>query len=143
LRVPGGPIAVRELKSTEGAESVYLELERPEEAQVDVPAEGLAAGDWTCGYRIKQGAVVVLEARAVGSDSLQAIINAISQLRARFARTGLKAVYDCAVDGIGLPDYLPQGFGPEFERHLQALVKREVEAEARALEEAHKRSGSR
>jgi hypothetical protein len=38
-----------------------------------------------------------------------------------------------------LPDYLPQGFGHEFEEYLGELVEREVEIRARALVEAHKR----
>jgi hypothetical protein len=82
---------------------------------------------------------VVLGSRAVGSDWFQAIINAISQLRARFESTGLKAVHDSAAGGSGLPDYRPQGFGPEFERRLQTLVQDAVDAEARALEDAHRR----
>jgi hypothetical protein len=132
------PIATRVLKSLDHPEPVYLELERPELFLSDFPAEGAVKGNWSCAYRIRHGSAVVLEARAVGSDSLQAIVNAITQLRARLSQTGLRAEYEHAFEGTGLPDYLPQGFGVEFERYLKDLVDREVHKRAKALEDAQR-----
>ena len=133
------PIAVRVLRGLDQAEPVHLEIACPEQSTGDVSGEGLANGDWVCTYRIRRGTAVFVESRAAGADSLQAIINAIVQLRNRFSGTGLKAAYEGTLDGTGLPDHLPQGFGPEFEEYLGELVEREVEIRARALVEAHKR----
>ena len=54
------------------------------------------------------------------------------------AGTGLKAAYEGTLDGTGLPDYLPQGFEPEFEEYLGELSNARSRS-ARALVEAHKR----
>jgi hypothetical protein len=134
------PIAVRVLRGLDQSEPVHLEIACPEQSTGDVPEEELTNGDWICTYRIRRGTAVFVESRAAGADSLQAIINAIVQLRNRFSGTGLKAAYEGTLDGTGLPDYLPQGFGPEFEEYLGELVEREVEIRARALVEAHKRA---
>jgi hypothetical protein len=134
------PIAVRVLRGLDQSDPVHLEIACPVQSLGDVPEEGLTTGDWVCTYRIRRGTAVFVESRAAGSDSFQAIINAITQLRNRFSGTGLKAAYEeGTLDGTGLPDYLPQGFGYEFEKYLGELVEREVEIRARALVEAHKR----
>ena len=133
------PIAARVLKGLDQSGPVHLEIGSPEQSPIDVPAEGLTSGDWVCPFRIRRGTAIFVESRAVGADSLQAIVNAIGQLRSRFGGTGLNAAYDGTLDGTGLPDYLPQGFGHEFEEYLGELVEREVEIRARALVEAHKR----
>jgi hypothetical protein len=133
------PIAVRVLRSLDQSDPVHLEIGCPEQSPGDVPEEGLTNGDWICPFRIRRGTAIFVESRAAGSDSLQAIVNAIGQLRSRFSGTGLKAAYDGTSDWTGLPDYLPQGFGAEFEEYLAEFVEREVEMRARALVEAHKR----
>lgn len=134
------PIAARVLRSLDQSEPVHLELGCPEQSLGDTPAEGRTNGDWVCTYRIRRGTAIFVESRAAGSDSLQAIVNAISQLRIRFSGCGLNAAYDGTSDWTGLPDYLPQGFGVEFEEYLGALVEREVEIRARALVVAHQRA---
>jgi hypothetical protein len=117
-----------------------LELDQPSRASKDVDGTYLVKGDWSCEFRIVQGTRTVIEDLAIGSDALEAIVNAISRLRAQFSRSGLSACWNEYLGGSGLPAYLPQGFGVEFDRHLEELVKNEVATRARELEAKH--SGS-
>ena len=135
------PIAVRILSTKDGSAPVQLELYHPEHADEDDESRYLVKGTWSCAYKIVRGDVVVAEDAANGSDAMEAIVNALAQLRGRFRMSDIRAHYhEEDGDGTGLPAYLWSGFGADFDRRLQELVDKEVEARARELEAAHSRS---
>jgi hypothetical protein len=101
----------------------------------------LVKGDWSCRFRIVQGERIITDDEAIGSDALQAIVNAIACTRGCFNRSGLDAYYDEDLEGTGLPAYLPQGLGRDFDQQLRCLVEKEVEARAKELEARHAESG--
>jgi hypothetical protein len=134
-------LAVRTLEGEDGSPDVTLELYPPSQAIEDDESALVAKGDWLCRFRILHGPQVVFEDLATGPDALQAIVNAITRLKAQFDRSGLKAHYDEYSSGTGLPPYIPQGLGKDFDRRLEQLVAAEVEVRVRELEAAESSSG--
>jgi hypothetical protein len=104
-------------------------------------------GGWSCGLRIAEGDQVIVDDEALGADALQAIVSAIAGLRWHFQQRRFHADTSWFDDepGTGLPIYLPQGLGREFDRRLRELVDSEVRERTRELEleDARRRSGAR
>jgi hypothetical protein len=124
---------------SDGSQPIRIELVVPVEAKKDDETRGIVGGMWTCGFRICRGGDVVAQGEGVGSDALESIVNAIPSLRAAYAKTGFVARWNEYLPGTGLPAFLPQGFGVEFDEHVEKLVKNAVEARALELEQEHRR----
>jgi hypothetical protein len=137
------PLAVRTLTAPDQSSSVRLEIDHPRQAAEDAEADRLMKGDWSCRFRILQSGSAIIDDFAVGSDALEAIVNAISRLRASYERCGLQAYWNEHLIGAGLPSYLPEGLGKDFDLHLKQLVDEEVERRARELENRHSPRGPR
>ena len=120
-----------------GVPSIRLEIDHPSQASADSEEQRLATGEWACRFRILDGSHTVMEDSAVGSDALESIVNAISRLLANFNRRGLQAQWNEHLNGSGLPAYLPQGFGKDFDQHLEELVEKEIAARPREREAKH------
>lgn len=124
-------LAVRELR---GSSVVRLEIDQPTYRQ--------DRGLWSCAFRVFDNNRVLVEDAAVGSDALQAIISGIAGLRWQFEDGG-GSLHDLLESGQswfddepgpGLPAFLPQGLGKEFDQRLRSLVADAVKARLRELE---------
>jgi hypothetical protein len=131
------PLAIRTLTPSEGSAAVRLELDQPLQT---------AENDWSCAFRIVEGNQVFVDDEAIGSDALQAIVSAIAGLRWYFdegrqqGALNINASWFHDEISTGLPIYLPQGLGQDFDRHLRELVEKEVRERARELEVKNARS---
>ena len=121
-----GTLASRSLSRPEPqSPPVWLELDQPRQDE---------DGDWVCALRVLEGDRVVAQEEAMGSDALAAIIYAIGALKWHFDRSNLNARWFFDEErGTGIPPYLPQGLGQEFDRHLVDLVEAAVRERAQEL----------
>jgi hypothetical protein len=122
-------LAVRTLATPPGSPVVRLEIDQPSKN----------ADDWACRLRIFEGDRLVAEDQGTGEDSLGALVNAIAGLRWHFDRSGLTAAWFHDEPGTGLPIYLPQGMGKEFDQRVRQLVENAVTERSRELEEKNSR----
>jgi hypothetical protein len=121
-----GTLAERSLSRPEPqSPPVRLELDQPCQDE---------DGDWVCALRVLEGDQVVAQDEGTGSDALGAIISAIAGLKWHFDRSGLNARWFFDEErGTGIPPYLPQGLGREFDCYLVDLVEAAVRERAQEL----------
>jgi uncharacterized protein DUF6968 len=116
----------RRLSLLPGRQAVTLELA--------VPCQG-RQGQWVCLYRIR-GLGRARTSRAVGDDGLHALQLALAAVRRELEPFAGRLTWAGQPGELGLPESVPDYFGGEFRRRVEALVRREVEAEARRLRTA-------
>ena len=109
--------------------------------ELDHPIQYPDTNHWSCAFRVRDDKRILAEDQAVGSDALQAIISGIAGLRWQFDEDG--PLYGFVSSGQswfedelgpGLPSFLPQGLGNEFDRHLRKLIDEAVKERLRELE---------
>jgi hypothetical protein len=116
----------RRLSLLPGRQAVTLELAVP------CPQR---QGQWVCRYRIR-GLGRARTSRAVGDDGLHALQLALAAVRRELEPFAGRLTWAGQPGELGLPESVPDYFGGEFRRRVEALVRREVEAEARRLRTA-------
>src|SRR6185437_10536761 len=116
----------RRLSLLPGRQAVTLELAVP------CPRR---QGQWVCRYRIR-GLGRARTSRAVGDDGLHALQLALAAVRRELEPFAGRLTWAGQPGELGLPESVPDYFGGEFRRRVEALVRREVEAEARRLRTA-------
>jgi hypothetical protein len=119
-------LALRRLALLPGRQPVLLEIA--------VPRQG-PHGEWVCPYRIR-GLGRVRTGRAVGEDGLHALQLALAAVRRELEPFAGRLTWAGEPGELGLPESVPDYFGGEFRRRVEALVRREGEAEARRLRAA-------
>jgi hypothetical protein len=119
------PLAVRTLKVPQGAPAVRLEMDHPSQD---------AEGEWVCKFRIWADDSPIAEDEAVGSDAFAAIVSAMAGLKWHFERKELKGRWHFDAEGTGLPSYLPEGMGKDFDQKIRDMVAGAVAERHRALE---------
>jgi uncharacterized protein DUF6968 len=116
----------RRLSLLPGRQPVILELAAPRERR---------SGEWICVYRIR-GLGRARMGRAAGDDGLHALQLALSAARRELEPFSPRLTWAGEPGELGLPESVPDYFGGEFRRRVEALVRREGEAEARRLRAA-------
>ncbi|HET9726276.1 MAG TPA: hypothetical protein VFP28_05125, partial [Gemmatimonadales bacterium] len=116
----------RRLSLLPGRQAVTLELAVPCQRR---------QGQWVCLYRIR-GLGRARTSRAVGDDGLHALQLALAAVRRELEPFAGRLTWAGQPGELGLPESVPDYFGGEFRRRVEALVRREVEAEARRLRTA-------
>lgn len=116
----------RRLSLLPGRQPVMLELAAPREGR---------GGEWICVYRIR-GLGRARTGRAAGDDGLHALQLALSAARRELEPFSARLTWAGEPGELGLPESVPDYFGGEFRRRVEALVRREGEAEARRLRAA-------
>jgi len=116
----------RRLSLLPGRQPVVLELAAPHERR---------GGEWVCVYRIR-GLGRARLGRAAGDDGLQALQLALSAARRELEPFSGRLTWAGEPGELGLPECVPDYFGGEFRRRVEALVRQESEAEARRLRAA-------
>jgi hypothetical protein len=116
----------RRLSLLPGRQPVILELAAPRERR---------SGEWICVYRIR-GLGRARLGRAAGDDGLHALQLALSAARRELEPFSPRLTWAGEPGELGLPESVPDYFGGEFRRRVEALVRREGEAEARRLRAA-------
>ena len=116
----------RRLSLLPGGQAVTLELAVPCQRR---------QGRWVCLYRIR-GLGRARTSRAVGDDGLHALQLALAAVRRELEPFAGRLTWAGQPGELGLPESVPDYFGGEFRRRVEALVRREVEAEARRLRTA-------
>lgn len=102
--------------------------------RVEKPRKDRGTGDYVCRVSI-EGALGAKQREAWGVDSMQALHNALQSIRAELAPHADELSWAGGQDGwLGFPKMIPDVFGPAFTTHLEALVDRETERFARAVE---------
>ncbi len=95
-------------------------------------------GEWRCRVQAV-GTGKARKTTAYGVDSLQALINGVSALRALLGNFECELAWDDGELGdVGLPMQVPSVFGTLFTRRLESLIERQVEKEVSRLESAHR-----
>jgi len=89
-------------------------------------------GQWVCLYRIR-GLGRARTSRTVGDDGLHALQLALAAVRRELEPFAGRLTWAGEPGELGLPESVPDYFGGEFRRRIEALVRREGEAEARRL----------
>ena len=91
-----------------------------------------SSGDWVCRFEISGLGHHRLNAGR-GVDAFQALQQALEGIRLMLDETGRKLSF-LDTGSHFFPKYVPQFFGPEFERKLNEKVEREVVHFAKVLE---------
>lgn len=112
---------------------------QPVTLELAVPRAG-PHGQWVCVYRIR-GLGRARTNRAVGDDGLHALQLALGAVRRELEPFAGRLTWAGEPGELGLPESVPDYFGGEFRRRVEALVRREGEAEARRLRAAATRPG--
>ena len=120
------PFVSRRFALLPGKQAVTLEVEAPRERR---------GGGWACAYRIR-GLGRQRKGRALGDDGLQALQLALGAVRRELEPFASRLTWSGEPGELGLPECVPDYFGGEFRRRLEALVRRESEAEERRLRQA-------
>lgn len=119
-------LVMRRFSLLPGRQPVTLELAVPRAAP---------QGRWVCVYRIR-GLGRARTNRAVGDDGLHALQLALAAVRRELEPFAGRLTWAGEPGELGLPESVPDYFGGEFRRRVEALVRREGEAEARRLRAA-------
>src|SRR5690242_16434550 len=119
-------LVMRRFSLLPGRQAVTLDLAVPQQR---------AQGQWVCLYRIR-GLGRARTNRAVGDDGLQALQLALAAVRRELEPFAGRLTWAGEPGELGLPESVPDYFGGEFRRRVEALVRREGEAEARRLRAA-------
>ena len=122
----GAPFVTRRLSLLPSGRAVVLE--------VDVPAEG-ARGRWRCAYRIR-GLGRSRAGRVEGDDGIHALQLALTRIRRELEPYAARLTWAGEPGELGLTESVPDYFGGAFRRRVEALLRRETEAEARHLRAA-------
>jgi hypothetical protein len=117
------PIATRQL--------TLVQSGRPVIAELDAPARR-RTGEWTCAYRIR-GLGRVRRGSVVGEDGFQALQLGLAAVRRELDPFGPRLTWAGEPGELGLPASVPDYFGGEFRRRIEALVGVEIERETRRL----------
>ena len=117
------PLVSRRLQLLPGRQPVMLEFERPDER---------ADGRWVCVYHIR-GLGRARTGRAHGDDGLHALQLALAAARRELEPFAGRLTWAGEPGELGLPESVPDYFGGEFRRRVEALVRRESEIEASRL----------
>jgi hypothetical protein len=120
------PFVSRRLSLLPGRQPVVLELDTPRERR---------GGEWICLYRVR-GLGRLRSGRAVGEDGLQALQLALAAVRRELEPFAARLTWAGEPGELGLPENVPDYFGGEFRRRVEALVRQESEPEAGRLREA-------
>jgi hypothetical protein len=123
---PAEPFVARTLSLLPGCQPVTLELEQPRERR---------GGEWVCVYRIR-GLGRARTGRAVGDDGVHALQLALAAARGQLEPFAGRLTWAGEPGELGLPEAVPDYFGGEFRRRVEALVRRETEVEAGRLRAA-------
>jgi hypothetical protein len=102
--------------------------------EVDAPRDGPRAG-WSCAWRIR-GLGRGRAGRVRGEDGLHALQLALAEIRRDLEPYAARLTWSGEPGELGLPESVPDYFGGAFRRRVEALVRRETEAEARRLRAA-------
>jgi uncharacterized protein DUF6968 len=121
-----GPFVSRRLSLLPGGQPVLLELETPRERR---------GGKWVCVYHIR-GLGGARAGRAVGDDGLHALQLALGAARRELEPFAARLTWAGEPGELGLSECVPDYFGGEFRRRVEALVRRESEVEASRLRAA-------
>ena len=89
--------------------------------------------DWVCAYRVTG---MRRPKRAIGGDAVQALIDALMGIRSALNETPGRYTWLGGNPGEhGIPQIVPDGFGPRWDAHIERVIDREltkfVEAELR------------
>lgn len=116
----------RRLSLLPGRQPVVLELAAPRERR---------GGEWVCVYRIR-GLGRARMGRVAGDDGLHALQLALAAARCELEPFSARLTWAGEPGELGLPESVPDYFGGAFRRRVEALVRREGEAEASRLRAA-------
>jgi uncharacterized protein DUF6968 len=119
-------LVMRRFSLLPGRQPVTLELAAPRAGP---------PGQWVCVYRIR-GLGRARTNRAVGDDGLHALQLALAAVRRELEPFAGRLTWAGEPGELGLPESVPDYFGGEFRRRVEALIRREAEAEARRLRAA-------
>jgi hypothetical protein len=119
----GVHLVVREFRLIPGGKPVAIGLDAPYRR---------TRGEWECTYHII-GLGRTRAGRGRGSDGLQALQSALLDARRALEPFAARLTWLGEPGELGLPLPVPDYFGGEFRRRVEALVEREVEAEGRRL----------
>ena len=119
-------LVMRRFSLLPGRQPVVLEVAVPRQRR---------QGQWICGYRIR-GLGRARASRAVGDDGLHALQLALAAVRRELEPFAGRLTWAGEPGELGLPEHVPDYFGGAFRRRVEALVRREGEAEARRLRAA-------
>ena len=119
-------LVMRRLSLLPGRQPVVLELAVPRQRR---------HGQWVCSYRIR-GLGPARTSRAVGDDGLHALQLALAAVRRELEPFAGRLTWAGEPGELGLPESVPDYFGGDFRRRVEALVRREGEGEARRLRAA-------
>ena len=117
------PIATRHLTRTDTGAAVTVQLARPRRRRT---------GEFECPYRVR-GLGRAKIGRALGEDSVQALQLGFEALRLELEPHAAILTWYGELGETGSPQYVPYAFGARFRKRLEAMVKREIEREARRL----------
>ena len=117
------PLVSRRLQLLPGRQPVMLEFERPDER---------GDGQWVCVYHIR-GLGRARTGRVLGDDGLHALQLALAAARRELEPFAGRLTWTGEPGELGLPESVPDYFGGEFRRRVEALVRRESEIEASRL----------
>jgi hypothetical protein len=117
------PLVSRRLQLLPGRQPVILEFERPDER---------GDGHWVCVYHIR-GLGRARTSRVLGDDGLHALQLALAAARRELEPFAGRLTWTGEPGELGLPETVPDYFGGEFRRRVEALVRRESEIEAARL----------
>lgn len=82
--------------------------------------------EWRCDFQVV-GLPEELNGHARGLDSLQALIIGLEGLRVYLERTQEPMTWEEGEPGdLGIPRFIPQGYGVAVEKHLAAVVSDEI-----------------
>jgi hypothetical protein len=119
-------LVMRRFSLLPGRQPVVLELAVPRPRP---------QGQWVCRYRIR-GLGRARTSRALGDDGLHALQLALAAVRRELEPFAGRLTWAGEPGELGLPESVPDYFGGEFRRRVEALVRREGEVEARRLRSA-------
>ena len=121
-------IATRHLTRTDTGAAVTVHLGRPRRRRT---------GEFESPYRVR-GLGRVKIGRALGEDSVQALQLAFEAVRLELEPHAAILTWFGELGETGFPQYVPYIFGARFRKRLEAMVNREIEREARRLEQRSK-----
>jgi hypothetical protein len=110
-------VATRSFQTASG-ETVVASLYQPTQEK---------SGDWACAFEITGLASPIVD-RAMGVDSLQALMIGIDGIRARLRETGVSLSWvGGEPDDVGIPRQISIAFGLSFQRRIEQLMDDEVD----------------
>ena len=93
--------------------------------------------EWECSFYISNIGMEDIQF-GHGSDSVQALIQAIEGARVFLEKSGVVVTWEGGEEGeAGIPKYIPSIYGKKFTNQLNKLVDNQIEDFARALEKQY------